>query len=83
MAQVDARAVMALHRLTDLPLSMCREALAEAGGDLAAVVRQLRGSPCRGLHLSDPEVARALAAAVGESRPAEPDAAADRGLTSR
>lgn len=60
MATVDARMVMALRRLTDLPVSMCRDALVEAGGDLAAVVQRLRKSPCCGLHASDAEVAAEL-----------------------
>jgi hypothetical protein len=61
MAKVEARSVMALHRLTDLPLSMCREALVEAGGDIGEVIQHLRGSPCCGLHAPDAEVAALLA----------------------
>lgn len=61
MVKVNLQHVMALRRLTDLPVSMCRDALVEAGGDLAAVVRQLHGSPCCGLHASDSEVAAVLA----------------------
>jgi hypothetical protein len=63
---------MALRRLTDQPVSACRDALAEAGGDLAAVVRQLRGSPCCGLHASDTEVAAVLAAVGVTYAPPEP-----------
>jgi hypothetical protein len=42
-------------------MSMCRDALVEAGGDLAEAVRRLRCSPCCGLHASDDEVAAVLA----------------------
>ena len=52
---------MALRRLTDLPVSKCRDALVEGDGDLAEVVRRLRYSPCCGLHASDDEVAAVLA----------------------
>jgi len=61
VVKIDPRTVAALHRLTDLPLSMCRDALLETGGDLAAVVQRLRRSPCCGLHPSDAEVAAFLA----------------------
>jgi hypothetical protein len=61
VAKVDPQHVMALRRLTDLPVSACRDALAEAGGDIGAVVQRLRGSPCCGLHGSDAEVAALLA----------------------
>lgn len=57
---VDARLVMALHRLTGSPVSACREALVETGGDFLAVVRRLRQVPCCGLVASDAEVAAAL-----------------------
>ena len=72
MEKVNPQHVMALRRLTDLPASMCRDALAEAGGDLAAVVRQLRGSPCCGLHASDVEVEAVLASCGVTYSPPEP-----------
>jgi hypothetical protein len=61
VAKVNPQHVMALRRLTGLPVTMCRDALAEAGGDLAAVIRRLRGSPCCGLLPSEGEVATVLA----------------------
>lgn len=72
MSKIDARAVMALRRLTDLPVSTCREALVEADGDLAAVVRQLRESPCFGIHATDAEVATVLASCGLTYSPPEP-----------
>jgi hypothetical protein len=88
VAKVDPRLVMALRRLTDLPLSMCRQAVVEAGGDVGEVVRRLRGSPCCGLHVPDAQVAAVLAAhgvawapPVGTPRPVS-EAEVVAGLTS-
>ncbi len=61
MVKVNPQHVMALRRLTDQPVSACRDALAQAGGDLAAVVQRLRESACGGLYASDAEVAAVLA----------------------
>jgi hypothetical protein len=61
VVKVNPQHVMALRRLTELPVSVCRDALVEAGGDLMAVIRQLRGSPCGGIYASDAEVAAVLA----------------------
>lgn len=72
MVKVDPQYVMALRRLTDLPVSQCRDALVEAGGDLVAVVRRLRESPCCGLDASDAEVAAVLASCGVTYSPPEP-----------
>lgn len=60
MAGPDPMLAVALHRLTQTPLSLCQEVLSRAGGDFWAVVRDLRlsqfGSP------SDAEVAAVLTA---------------------
>ena len=61
MVKVKPQHVMALRRLTDLPVSACRDALVEAGGDLVSVVRQLRWSPSCGLYASDAELTAILA----------------------
>lgn len=61
MVKVNPQHVMALRQLTDQPLSACREALIEAGGDIGEVIRRMRGSPCCGLHTPDAEVAAVLA----------------------
>lgn len=82
MTTVDASLVMALRRLTGAPVSDCREALVEAGGDFLAVVRRLRQVSCYGLVTSDAEVAAALESAgvaaeaveKTEVRPVESDA---------
>jgi hypothetical protein len=42
VTKVNPQYVMAFRRLTDLPVSVCRDALTEAGGDLAAVRRRRR-----------------------------------------
>jgi hypothetical protein len=62
VVKVNPQHVMALRRLTDQPLSACREALVEARGDLLAVIRRLRWSPCCGIYASDEE----LPAVLGE-----------------
>lgn len=72
MVKVNPQYVMALRRLTAAPLSECRDALIEAGGDLLAVVRRLRASPCCGLHASDAEVAAVLASCGVTYSPPEP-----------
>lgn len=59
--KVNPHHVMALRRLTDLPVSACHNALAEAGGDIGTVVQLLRGSPCNGLHGTDAEISALLA----------------------
>src|SRR4051812_33639973 len=59
--KVDVRAVMALRRLTEMPVTECRDALVEAGGDLDAVLRQLSGPQGCGPHATDAEVTAVLA----------------------
>lgn len=61
MVKVNPQHIMALRRLTDQPISACRDALVEAGGDLVAVVRKLQWSPCCGIYASDTELAAVLA----------------------
>ncbi len=61
MVKVNPQHIMALRRLTDQPISACREALVQADGDLMAVVRELRWSPCCGIYASDAELAAVLA----------------------
>jgi len=72
VGKVNAHYVMALRRLTDQPVSACRDTLAEAGGDLAAVIRELRESPCCGLHASDAEIAAVLTSVGVTYSPPEP-----------
>jgi hypothetical protein len=62
VTKADLQLVTALRKLTDLPWSMCRQAVVEAGGDVSEVVRLLRRGPCCGLHVSDAELAAVLAA---------------------
>jgi hypothetical protein len=59
--KVNPQHVRALRRLTDQPISACRDALVEAGNDLMAVVRRLRWSPCGGIYASDEELSALLA----------------------
>ncbi|MFO0969779.1 MAG: hypothetical protein U0793_29840 [Gemmataceae bacterium] len=61
MVKVNAQHIMALRRLTDQPISACRDALVEAGGDLLAVIHRLRWSPCCGIYASDAELSAVLA----------------------
>lgn len=62
MAKVDARMVMALRRLTDLPVMECRDLLAEVDGDVLALLRRVREFPERYLWcLSDEQIAVFLA----------------------
>ncbi len=61
MAKVDAQLVMTLRRITDLPVSACREMLAGADGDIGEALRRLWGSPCYDLHDSNTRVAAVLA----------------------
>ncbi len=59
--KVNPQHIMALRRLTDQPISACRDALVEAGGDFVAVIRRLRWSPCCGIYASDAELSGVLA----------------------
>jgi hypothetical protein len=61
VVKVNPQHIMALRRLTDQPISACRDALVEAGGDLVAVVRKLQWSPCCGIYASDAELTAVLA----------------------
>lgn len=45
MNKIDPHHVMALRRLTDLPVSDCRDLLDSVGGDLLAAVQHLRHQP--------------------------------------
>ncbi|VTU02020.1 ---NA--- : [Gemmataceae bacterium] len=45
MTKVNPQHVMALRRLTDLPVSECRDLLGAAGGDLVVAVQHLRRQP--------------------------------------
>ena len=61
VVKVNSQHIMALRRLTDQPISACRDALIDAGGDLLAVIRRLRWSPCCGIYASDEELSALLA----------------------
>jgi translation elongation factor EF-Ts len=58
--KVNPHHVMALRRLTYMPVLACRDALVEARGDLLAVIRRMRRPPCYFIWATDEEITRVL-----------------------
>ena len=87
MAEASARVVMALRRLTDLPIRDCQALLREHGGDVGRAVAWMRAQRWLGTLPAgawdqlrrDLAACGASAAGLPGSADAEPGAAADTG----